>query len=1141
MRDTYSLTKEISVPKALLEAIRDHRVVFFVGAGASKSAPSNLPLYAELVERLADLADYEVTDFSNLDRIMGALEGLRPEFELKKHAVGILEEYNPVPNDWHRSIVSLANASGNLRIVTTNYDLLLERAAQELGLDLKTVELEAVTSTQVAFNGIVHLHGSLLDLKKIVISDTDFGNAYLDSKDVPNFLSYIFKKFVVLFVGYSLSDPIMHYFLRARSRTLEAFILLHEDEVKNMQDSHPRIGVINFGKSYNAASEALGVLNKWEEQPASEATEEVVRGLKDLEWITQNASYLRYLLAFEDKIDILLDALNRMPDSEVRHFINWLKSVPEFHALFQESPIRAETKKLAQFFIERIAFNKEYINLTHDILIENSMVLSDYLVEGITEKLVEHSENFERKNFWNVVTTFGNVRQINVGVMTETVEESIDEKSDWKAIFQRVLKPMIKLINNQGNPDAEVKWNIDSPKLRNIIEQAKRRMSLCNESILEEFEKSLRDAYEITRLYMKENYIDILSFKRKSIAQRADQTYFISVLDQIIDTIRDVGRGLQDRHRTLIQRWWSQEYLLFKRLAINLLQESECFVSEEKFQWLVENVVLDDWELRFEIFDLLATLAPTLSEDQVVSLIDHVEQIDCRKYEDVDLCTYMKYTVLEWVSRKGCRCVKLGERVSEYKNRLPHKEARKNPQFVYSVTVGFVECDDVIARVNSELTRQPSLSPSCIDSLFKMGDSYCVGKGIRAYFKENPLNGIGLLSELAVIRERSENNRELEKEILRGWSEASDVSSDVLLRILCAISAIPITQENIDDVAQFLNHATTIVVAREEFELMSALIDAIGNCLEDFPAGFLDEPHHCEKNVLQCSINSWNGLLAMALVNIIESNAIVCDENRQDYLRVLWLIRRLYDLDGASHHALTIFCHHLQTLYERFRVFALCTLKLCFSDKELRRYAWAGFLHHAFFSEAMAENILIQSLNSHWDFLIEVESESLQDTFFLFLILYTNHSKRKEVYDQLLKFAVTRVPSVLRKTLAEHLVNGIVLDDKGADEMWEKWVREYLSRRLKGLPRLASDEEIGFFSDFCLLLDEHFAEAQEMLRSRSCALSRDVDYLYLIEKGTKRKQIIDALGRRLKFTDRSLIDTDFSCKLEHIEGLFNQI
>ena len=82
------------------------------------------------------------------------------------------------------------------------------------------------------FNGIVHVHGAVSHSDGMVITDTDFGRAYLTEGWARRFLVDLFPSFTVLFVGYSHDDTIMNYLARALpvGEADQRFVLISETD-----------------------------------------------------------------------------------------------------------------------------------------------------------------------------------------------------------------------------------------------------------------------------------------------------------------------------------------------------------------------------------------------------------------------------------------------------------------------------------------------------------------------------------------------------------------------------------------------------------------------------------------------------------------------------------------------------------------------------------------------------------------------------------------------------------------------------------------------------------------------------------------------------------------------------------------------
>ena len=128
------ITADVNIPQQLLDAAAKDEVVFFVGAGASFNPPANLPSYNQLAAMLADEADESrPCDDEQLDRFIGMLPD---NFNVHKRTKDIMRGDDIHCNSTHEAIVRLASSVKTPRIVTTNYDLLLEEAAQKQNCDL---------------------------------------------------------------------------------------------------------------------------------------------------------------------------------------------------------------------------------------------------------------------------------------------------------------------------------------------------------------------------------------------------------------------------------------------------------------------------------------------------------------------------------------------------------------------------------------------------------------------------------------------------------------------------------------------------------------------------------------------------------------------------------------------------------------------------------------------------------------------------------------------------------------------------------------------------------------------------------------------------------------------------------------------
>lgn len=219
------------IPERFLRAHEEGRVIFFCGAGVS--VPRGLPGFKDLavqifsaVGELPDALERTAIKGHQYDRAIGLLENriLDGRGEVRQHLVGLLQAHplRPRQFDTHSSLLILATGrSGDLRLVTTNFDTLFDESLKTLGIRAASHYAPFLPVPKNRWQGIVYLHGGLAAPHsagrhdEIVLSSGDFGLAYLSERWAARFVSDLFRNFVVCFVGYSLTDPVLRYMVDA--------------------------------------------------------------------------------------------------------------------------------------------------------------------------------------------------------------------------------------------------------------------------------------------------------------------------------------------------------------------------------------------------------------------------------------------------------------------------------------------------------------------------------------------------------------------------------------------------------------------------------------------------------------------------------------------------------------------------------------------------------------------------------------------------------------------------------------------------------------------------------------------------------------------------------------------------------------
>lgn len=230
--------------------------MFVVGAGASYPPPSSLPGFKGLVQDIFAKVDPTMTDAmkkvsdsqEEWDKVPGPLtDSQRTELKFFADeeydvALGMLERRMDSEshkaskmrqaaeevlgrtgkhNRLHTSLVELGQRFGQTLLVTTNFDRLLSHAAKSAKRSDHALAMGQIprASVRADFSGIFHIHGILGDSRNpasdLILTDQDFGDAYLRRHTTTSFLYDVARIYSLVLVGYSASDSPVRYLLNA--------------------------------------------------------------------------------------------------------------------------------------------------------------------------------------------------------------------------------------------------------------------------------------------------------------------------------------------------------------------------------------------------------------------------------------------------------------------------------------------------------------------------------------------------------------------------------------------------------------------------------------------------------------------------------------------------------------------------------------------------------------------------------------------------------------------------------------------------------------------------------------------------------------------------------------------------------------
>ncbi len=120
----------IDFSKPLLNALRDGKLVVFAGAGVSMGEPACLPSFEDLANRIAQGTGKTRQEKETIDRFLGRLQHDRVNVHVR--AARELSPPDLKATDLHRNLLRLYSNAEQVRVVTTNFDLLFKQAAKDV-------------------------------------------------------------------------------------------------------------------------------------------------------------------------------------------------------------------------------------------------------------------------------------------------------------------------------------------------------------------------------------------------------------------------------------------------------------------------------------------------------------------------------------------------------------------------------------------------------------------------------------------------------------------------------------------------------------------------------------------------------------------------------------------------------------------------------------------------------------------------------------------------------------------------------------------------------------------------------------------------------------------------------------------------
>lgn len=189
----------------ICKAAKNNKLVVFVGAGVSMNSgyPSWESLIIDFAKGLGvDMSEYSIDDYLKIPQYYYNLRKEKEYYDIVLNKFDIKAE----PNKIHELILDLRPA----HIITTNYDDLIEKAANRKGDFFDVVAKDSDLPYSINNKMIIKMHGDLKN-KNIVLKEDDYLSYFNNFQLIQNYIKSLISTHVVLFIGYSISDINVKY------------------------------------------------------------------------------------------------------------------------------------------------------------------------------------------------------------------------------------------------------------------------------------------------------------------------------------------------------------------------------------------------------------------------------------------------------------------------------------------------------------------------------------------------------------------------------------------------------------------------------------------------------------------------------------------------------------------------------------------------------------------------------------------------------------------------------------------------------------------------------------------------------------------------------------------------------------------
>ena len=1063
----------VEFPESLLSALRNHRLVVFAGAGVSRGQPAGLPSFEGLVEQLERGSGLSREEGETDDRFLGRLKNQGTE--IYRITTQILSADTAQPTSLHRDLLRIQGDVQNVRIVTTNFDLLFENAAGDIFLDQQPEVFRApALPLGNNFKGIVHLHGSVLEPDQMVLTDEDFGRAYIAENWAGKFLVDLFREYTVLFVGYSHDDVMMNYLSKALAEKRpgtrfsltsgdsgfwEAFgitpiVYLNSNNHEALYKSIGKLSEIINWNILNWQPKMIYFANK----PPPDREEDrdlLMEGLRDEE----RAKFFTKTARLTDWIDWL----NQQGYLERLFLSERLTRRDELFSYWVADNFIIEHADKLQLLIGKHGMNLNptfWRILGKEIALTKKDISNNLLSQWVSLLLATIPGNIDYSILQFLGERCAKTGLINAllqifNVLTEThflvkpnlfaqMEKQDDDIIDID-VFPRSESYVLEDI-----------WNKIKLNIAQIAEPALRK-------IITELEK--RHATEISWQKADRGW-EPASFRRSAIEPH-EQDEYPEATDILINAARDCLEWLGEHKPSIAAGWCDQlievDVPLLRRLAVHILSKRIDLTANKKLEWLLQHIDIHETSSHHEIFQVVRAVYPKADEKTKLKFIEAVYKYEPPdSYEDKDrLSASVLLNWFYWLSESDPNCDLAKRALEKAKAQYPDMQPSEYPDLLHWMSSG----DDLFPRIPwtpKELSAKPAKDwlPELLD--YKSWDH---DDGVRhdlvSLIAETAKDYVEWGFALAqALTDEEKWDSDIWIGLLQTWSELDLSDENYKNQILHRFEEDKLYSPHHRSIANFLLK----LVENGGKPYTPAILPQLNKIGENLWPHINASDHPQERNgFLMDSINHSSGVLAQFFMHSISIWRRELGENKPERMTDEYRKILLNMIDGDELKfiwAISILASSFNFLQAVDEEWAKQNLLPCFDrDKDINKYkaAWDGFLHWGRLSPNSAELLSDMFLKTvehiEGDFSDEIPNrfEVIPRFigYYIDMIGYFVDNPFEPWISKFFQNSSIRSRVDFAKSIAMRLRR---MEGNQKQKWWDRWLRQYWENRLSGIP-----------------------------------------------------------------------------------------